>query len=115
MRSSRLAEAQSTVALESADPRNGDSIAGTLIEVIAAASESTTSAFCDLVFCRSDTITAISVSTTANALTICATATNVCKSIRPGNTLSGKQPQTKLCFLFLTSDRIDHTTLLLFS
>ena len=40
-----------------------------LIAVIAAASGSTASAFCDLVFCRSDTITAISVSVaTANAL-----------------------------------------------
>src|SRR5262249_17197883 len=67
----------------SAAPRAGDCIAGTLIAVIAAASDSTASAFCDLVFCRSDTITAISVSVTTNALTICATATNVCKSIRP--------------------------------
>ena len=104
MRSSRVAEAQSAVALESADPRNGESIAGTFMEVIAAASESTTSAFCDFVFCRSDTITAINVSTTASALTICETATNVCKSIRRANTLSGKQTQTKLRFFIRTCD-----------
>src|SRR5262249_38870748 len=115
IRSSRLAELQSAVAFASAVPRAGDSIAGTLIAVIAAASDSTASAFCDLVFCRSDTITAISVRVTANALTICATATNACKSIRPGNTLSGKQAQTKRAFLISDSDRINHTTLLLFA
>ena len=76
IRSSRLAELQSTVALDNADPRAGDSIAGTLIEVIAAASESTTSAFWDLVFCRMLSTSAINVNVTANALTISATATN---------------------------------------
>ena len=74
--SSRLAELQSAVTLASADPRAADCIAGTLIEVIAAASESTTSAFWDLVFCRMLTTSAIKVNVTANALTISATATN---------------------------------------
>jgi hypothetical protein len=45
IRSSRLAEAQFAVALDMADPRAWDSIAGTLIEAMAAASESTTRAF----------------------------------------------------------------------
>ena len=76
IRSSRLAEPQFAVALEIADPRAWDSIAGTLIEAIAAASESTTRAFWDLVFCRILMISAISVNVTAEALTISATATN---------------------------------------
>jgi len=45
-------------------------VAGTLIEVIAAARESTDIAFCDLVFCRMVAMTASNVSITANALTI---------------------------------------------
>src|SRR5215813_5799205 len=102
IRSSRLAEFQSAVALASADPRAGDSIAGTLIAVIAAASDSTARAFCDLVFCRSDTTTAISVSVTA---------TNACRSIRLGDTLSEKQAQTKPDFLPRTFDCLDHTNL----
>src|SRR2546421_12313831 len=81
IRSSRLAELQSAVTLDSADPRAGDSIAGTLIEVIAAASESTTSAFWDFVFCRILMISTIRVETTANALTISASATNSCRFI----------------------------------
>src|SRR5438067_6407883 len=81
IRSSRLAEPQFAVALEIADPRAWDSIAGTLIEAIAAASESTTRAFWDLVFCRILTISAISVNVTANALTISASATNTCRFI----------------------------------
>ena len=82
IRSSRLAELHSAVTLDSADPRAGDSIAGTLIEVIAAASESTTSAFWDFVFCRMLMISTTSVKTTANALTISASATNYGKFIR---------------------------------
>ena len=70
IRSSRLAELQSTVALDSAEPRMCDSIAGTLIDVIATARESTATAFCDLVFCRMVSITASKVNVTANALTI---------------------------------------------
>src|SRR5438132_14217247 len=79
IRSSRLAELQSAVALDSADPRAGDSIAGTLIAVIAAAKESTTRAFWDFVFCRMLMISTTSVKTTANALTISASGTNTCK------------------------------------
>ena len=70
IRSSRLAEPQSAVAFDNAEPSTCDFIAGTLIEVIAAARESTTSAFCDLVFCRMVAMTASNVSVTANALTI---------------------------------------------
>src|SRR5258705_12924664 len=77
IRSSRLAEPQSAVALDSAEPRIGDSIAGTLIEGIAAASESTARAFCDFVFCRIVIMTAISVNVTADALTICARSTHI--------------------------------------
>lgn len=79
IRSSRLAEPQFIVALDMADPRVWDSIAGTLIEAMAAARESTTRAFWDLVFCRILMITAISVNVTAKALTISATATNICR------------------------------------
>ena len=79
IRSSRLAEPQFVVALDMADPRTWDSIAGTLIEAMAAARESTTRAFWDVVFCRILTISAISVNVTAKALTISATATNTCK------------------------------------
>src|SRR4029077_5975574 len=82
IRSSRVAELQSTVALESADPRAGDSIAGTLIEVMAAARESTTRAFWDFVFWRMLMISTTRVKTTANALTISASATNSCNFIR---------------------------------
>src|SRR6266481_7916848 len=89
MLSSRVAEPQSAVALDRADPRTGDSIAGTLIEVMAAASESTTRAFWDLVFCRMLTISAISVNVTADALTISASATNTCRFIWLKETLSG--------------------------
>src|SRR6266403_98523 len=77
IRSSRLAEPQSAVALDSAEPMICDLIAGTLIEVIAAARESTASAFCDLVFCRIVIITASSVNVTADALTICARSTHI--------------------------------------
>src|SRR5882724_8371579 len=77
IRSSRLAEPQSADALDSAEPRICDFIAGTLIEVIAAARESTATAFCDLVFCRIVIITAISVNVTADALTICARSTHI--------------------------------------
>jgi hypothetical protein len=62
-----------------ADPRTWDSIAGTLIEAMAAASESTTRAFWDLVFCRMLTISTTTVNSTAKALTISAVATNTCK------------------------------------
>src|SRR5258708_39564421 len=94
MRSSRVAEPQSVVTLDSADPRTGDSIAGTLFDVMAAASESTTRAFWDLVFCRMLMISAISVNVTANALTISASATNTCRfmakrTIFQGRTKSG--------------------------
>jgi hypothetical protein len=75
IRSSRLGEPQFVVDLEMADPRVCDSIAGTLIEAIAAARESTTRAFCDLVFCRILMISAISENVSAKALTISATAT----------------------------------------
>ncbi len=79
IRSSRLAEPQLVVALDMADPRAWDSIAGTLIEAIAAARESTTRAFWDLVLCRIVMISAISVNVTAKALTISAAATNTCR------------------------------------
>jgi hypothetical protein len=82
IRSSRVAELQSAMALASAAPRAGDSIPGRLIAVMAAASDSTARAFCDRVFCRSDTITAINVKVTANPLMISATDTIVCKLIR---------------------------------
>jgi len=78
IRSSRLAEPQFVVALDMADPRTWDTIAGTLIEAMAAARESTTRAFRDLVFCRKLTISAISVNVTAKGLTISAPATNTC-------------------------------------
>src|SRR5206468_7811029 len=81
IRSSRLAEPQFVVALDMADPRAWDSIAGTLIEAMAAARESTTSAFWDLVFCRRLMISAISVHVTAKALTSSAAATNTCRLI----------------------------------
>ena len=84
IRSSRLAELQSAVALDSAEPRTGDSIAGTLIEVIAAASESTTKAFWDRVFCRMLMISTTSVNSTAKALTIWASATITCRFISAG-------------------------------
>ena len=77
IRSSRLAEPQSAVALDNAEPRICDFIAGTLIEVIAAARESTATAFCDLVFCRIVIITASSVNVTADALTIYASHPNL--------------------------------------
>ena len=64
MRSSRVADAQSLTALDSADPRAGDCVAGTLIAAIAAASESTAIAFCDFVFWRMVTIRPSSVSVT---------------------------------------------------
>ena len=79
IRSSRLVEPQLAVALDMADPRAWDSIAGTLIQATAAARESTTRAFCDLEFCRILIISAISVDVTAKALTISATATNTCR------------------------------------
>src|SRR6266700_1195171 len=102
MRSSRVAEPQSAVALDRADPRMGDSIAGTLIEVIAAASESTTRAFWDLVFCRMLMISAISVNVTANALTISASATNTCRFICLRENLSGTHESWKFSnFYFL--------------
>src|SRR5947208_5969186 len=81
IRSSRLAEPQSAIVLDTADPRMGHFTAGTLIEVMAAASESTARAFWDRVFCRMLTIRAISVNVTANALTISASATNTCRLI----------------------------------
>src|SRR5258708_38433021 len=96
IRSSRLAEPQSAVAFDSADPRAGDSIAGTLIEVMAAASESTTSAFCDLVFCRMLMISTTSVKTTANALTISASATNTGRFICPKKNLLMQQTRQDL-------------------
>src|SRR5260370_32459424 len=99
MRSSRVAEPQSVVTLDSADPRTGDSIAGTLIDVMAAASESTTRAFWDLVFCRMLMISAISVNVTANALTISASATNACRFIWLKENLSGTQENRKCYFL----------------
>ena len=68
---------QSAVALDSAEPSVCDFIAGTFIEVIAAARESTASAFCDLVFCRIVIITASSVNVTADALMICARSTHI--------------------------------------
>src|ERR1700737_3381228 len=101
IRSSRLAELQSLVAFDRADPRAGDSIAGTLMEVMAAASESTTSAFCDLVFCRMLMISTISVKTTANALTISATATNTWSSMTAG--ISLRKARTQEIILFLLS------------
>ena len=79
IRSSRLAEPQFIVALAMAAPRAWDSIAGTLMEAMAAARESTTRAFCDRVFCRILTISAMSVNVTAKALTISATATSACR------------------------------------
>src|SRR5438105_2231552 len=93
IRSSRVAELQSAVTLLNADPRAADSIAGTLIEVIAAARESTTRAFCDLVFCRMLMISTISVKTTANALTISATATNTLRSMIAGISLRKARTQ----------------------
>jgi hypothetical protein len=78
IRASRLAEPQFVVALDIADPRACDSIAGTLIEAMAATKESTTRAFCDLVFCRILRISAISVNVTVKALTISA-ATHICR------------------------------------
>jgi hypothetical protein len=68
-----------------ANPRAGFSIAGTLIEVIAAASESTASAFWDLVFCRIVTVNPTNVNSTASALTTCAIETNSCKFIVSAN------------------------------
>ena len=85
IRSSRLAEPQFVVALDMADPIACDSIAGTLIEAMAAAKESTTRAFWDLVFCRILTISAISENVTAKALTIAATATKTCRFMRPAD------------------------------
>src|ERR1700757_2557183 len=100
IRSSRLAEFQSAVALASAAPRAGDSIAGTLIEVMAAANESTTRAFCDFVLCRILTISAMSVSATANALTISATATKVCKLIRRKEGFQERREKGKVFWIF---------------
>jgi hypothetical protein len=89
IRSSRLAEPQSAVALDNAEPRICDFIAGTLIEVIAAARESTATAFCDLVFCRIVIITASSVNVTADALTICARSTHIW-SVMSANVQAGR-------------------------
>ena len=102
IRSSRLAEPQSAVAFDMADPRAWDSIAGTLIEAVAAARESTTRAFWDLVFCRMLTISTTIVNSTAKALTISASATNSCRLIRLKENLSETQESRKFSsFYFL--------------
>src|SRR4029077_11056389 len=98
IRSSRLADLPSAAALDSAEPRTGDSIAGTLIEVIAAASESTTKAFWDRGFCRMLMFITPSVKNTDKALTIWASATITCRFMSAGYA----KRHRRSCLLLLT-------------
>jgi hypothetical protein len=59
--------------LASAVPIAGDSIAGTLIAVMAEVSDCTATSFCDCVFCRIETMSTMRVSVTTVALTMSAT------------------------------------------